>query len=251
MTEAPFVSVITVTLDEAAALATTRDGLLALFDQDFEWLVQHGGQDPAIREVAGPRADHVGAPDDGLYDAMNRAMARARGGWLWFLNAGDRPADASIIAALKRIANDADLILAPAIERDVNGLRSRQPVRPLTRLWLGLPTSHQAILYRRRAVAGLRYPAAYRIAADYAFTVQAARLAKKTVIADFPVAETAPPGLSARHSALGRAEQAQLRADLLGLWPIPNGAIRLAQAGMLTLRRRMPGLYRRLRRDQP
>jgi GT2 family glycosyltransferase len=39
----------------------------------------------------------------GIYDAMNKAVARAKGEWLYFLNAGDRFADALVLADLAAV----------------------------------------------------------------------------------------------------------------------------------------------------
>ena len=96
-------------------------------------------------------------------------------------------------------------------------------------------------------VVELRYPTAYRIAADYAFTLDA--LARATVVrrVGWPLCRFAADGMSQREHRLGRWEQAQIRRDRLGIPVWLDAAIRAGQAGSMALRRLHPGLYGWLR----
>jgi glycosyltransferase involved in cell wall biosynthesis len=99
---APLISVITVVKDDVTGVIAT---LSSVFDQtmsDYEVIVQDGASTDGTTEALtcfGTWIDDLEtAPDEGIYDAMNRALARARGEWVLFLNAGDTLVDRGVFA---------------------------------------------------------------------------------------------------------------------------------------------------------
>ena len=97
------VSVITVTYNAAH---TIREAVQSVVDEqgDFELdyhIVDGGSTDDTLSQLE-PYQQHIAKltswPDDGLYDAMNRGVARATGDVIGILNADDRYADPQIIA---------------------------------------------------------------------------------------------------------------------------------------------------------
>jgi putative colanic acid biosynthesis glycosyltransferase len=192
------------------------------------------------------------AADDGPYDGMNRGLERARGRYVLFLNAGDSLVG---VDTLERVSDwlhyhpEADLALFDALEIPAAGQAARyKPARrPEQRLW-GMPTHHQAMIFRTdmiRALGG--YGTDYRIAADYDLYLRAWRHRAQIERAGLPLCRFAPAGLSAREAALGRREQAAIRRKVMGLDPLSNMVIGAAQGLALNLRQRLPGLYGRLR----
>ena len=71
----------------------TCDSILGQSSGDYEWLVIDGGSTgqclETLRAYAGKAACFVSERDNGIYDAMNKGIARARGEYLIFMNAGD------------------------------------------------------------------------------------------------------------------------------------------------------------------
>ena len=245
----PFLSVLTVCRNDCPGLLRTHSSLAAWPVVGVEWLVQDGastdGTVQALGALTRPIADWRSEPDTGPYDAMNRLLARATGRYVLFLNAGDGFADDETLGRIADVLTEdppPDLVYGDAWEATPNGWALKR-ARSHRRLWAGLFTHHQAILYRRALVADLRYPIEYRIAADYAFTLDA--LARSTIVrrVDWPVCRFAAGGMSQRQARLGRTEQARIRCDRLGLSAPVNALISAAQASSLTLRRALPGLY--------
>lgn len=88
----PLLSIITVCLNDEQ-LERTCESIVSQSNQNFEWIVIDGGSNQetlAIFEKYRSRIDcFVSEPDNGIYDAMNKGVALARGVWLNFMNAGD------------------------------------------------------------------------------------------------------------------------------------------------------------------
>lgn len=97
------VSVITVTYNAAQ---TIREAVQSVVDQqgDFklDYHIVDGGSTDGTLDQLEPFQQHIAkltsGPDDGLYDAMNRGVARAGGDVIGILNADDRYADPQVIA---------------------------------------------------------------------------------------------------------------------------------------------------------
>ena len=88
------VSIVTVTLNNAAGLRQTLQSLSTLKHLPLEVLVLDGGSSDStvsvVMEFTGVLPIvFTSEPDRGIYDAMNRGRARARGDLVHYLNAGD------------------------------------------------------------------------------------------------------------------------------------------------------------------
>ena len=103
---APFFSIVTVCRN---AEATIRQAGLSVRQQrvrDYEWLVVDGASTDRTLEVVeslqveGTRI--YSEPDDGIYDAMNKAVKLAKGNVLYFLNADDELHDSGVLADVAR-----------------------------------------------------------------------------------------------------------------------------------------------------
>jgi len=87
------ISVITVTLNSAGTLDDTLRSLATQDHPNLEHLVMDGvssdGTLELIQRRSTPWRRVVSEPDGGVYDAMNKGIARARGSHFLFLNSGD------------------------------------------------------------------------------------------------------------------------------------------------------------------
>lgn len=93
---APFVSVVTVSLNSASSIASTLASV-ALQDADFgiEHVCVDGGSRDGTREIILEWAARsrgvrpIFEPDSGIFDAMNKGLRAARGEYVLYLNADD------------------------------------------------------------------------------------------------------------------------------------------------------------------
>ena len=96
------VSVITVTYNAEATVAEAARSVVeqaGAFDLDYH-IVDGGSRDGTLAQLA-PFEHRISqlssAPDNGLYDAMNQGIARAKGDIVGILNADDRYADSAVV----------------------------------------------------------------------------------------------------------------------------------------------------------
>ena len=246
----PLVSIITVVRNDAAGLAATRASIAVQGQVDYEWLIADGGSDDAtlsVLEGPGPQPDWLDSrPDGGPFAGMDRAMARARGDYLLFLNAGDRLAGPALLPRLRPHMTGpdaADILYGDSIEDPGDGRPRRKPARHWRWAFYGMPAHHCAIFYRRSLLAGLYFDCGYRIAGDYAVTLQALDRACRVVRLPDTIAEFAIGGLSRRHAFLGRQEQDHIRRARFR-FPVPIFAtITMLQIVAASLRHLVPKVY--------
>jgi len=86
-------SVITINLNNACGLEKTILSVIGQTYKDYEFLVIDGGSTDSSTEIIEKYKDKidywVSEPDKGIYNAMNKAIIKARGDYCYFLNSGD------------------------------------------------------------------------------------------------------------------------------------------------------------------
>lgn len=243
----PRFSFITVTRNHLAGLKNTSRALDLEDHTLFEWIVIDGASTDGTPEyLKTAPAQWISEPDQGIYDAMNKGLARATGDYVLFLNAGDTLALPRTLETLTALLTarpvQPDLIYGDAFEDSVI-----KPARPHLDIAQGLFTHHQAIFYRRAAIGDLRYDQAYNIAADYKFTAQFLRRTQDVLYWPRPLCRFETGGLSQRQAFKGRMQQSLIRRELGMTLPLEELQIVASQTLAFTLRRLCPRLYWRLR----
>lgn len=174
---APKLSIITVNLNNAAGLART---LASVHEeqsfQPMEHIVVDGGSTDGSLEVI-HRHEHrlarwVSEPDAGIFPAMNKGLAWARGEYLLFLNSGDWlvpdvlqsvfsdfPAADIVYGDLQFMVNDRPgQLWVPCEAGEINFM-----------FWVRGSLPHGATFIRRGLMADRGYAEEYRIIADREF----------------------------------------------------------------------------------
>jgi glycosyltransferase involved in cell wall biosynthesis len=113
MADAPLVSIVTPSFDQAAYL---EDALNSVFAQDYsniETIVIDGGSTDGsgdiVKKHAARLAYWVSEPDAGQADAINKGFARAKGKYYAWLNADDRLLPGAISAAVAFLEANPDV----------------------------------------------------------------------------------------------------------------------------------------------
>jgi glycosyltransferase involved in cell wall biosynthesis len=111
----PRLSVITVCRNIVDVIGRTAESIVSQSVQDFEWIVVDGGSTDgtvdALLRIAGDRIDVlISESDRGIYDAMNKGIAVARGDYLLFIDGGDELHDEHVVGDCLPYLYQADLL---------------------------------------------------------------------------------------------------------------------------------------------
>lgn len=177
----PKLSVITVCYEAAEEIGRTLRSVLEQRFSDYEYIFVDGGsRDGTVERIRAyePRLKErcrgvgvISEPDKGIYDAMNKGIARARGEWVLMLNAGDALADPLVLEDLfsgKEYSQD--VIYGDAMLRDLYGgkeLFKPFPAMELSEMAQGLPFCHQAAFARRSLLQKYPFETRFSVSADY------------------------------------------------------------------------------------
>jgi glycosyltransferase involved in cell wall biosynthesis len=180
----PLLSVITVARNAGPLVL---EAIRSVQEQDYpaiEHVVIDGGSTDGsaelIREHLRAEDTFVSEPDDGIYDAMNKGIRRARGEVIALLNADDRYAHARVASTFMQALDDPEI---DCVLGDVAFFREHPDrivrrydsghFRPARIRW-GIMPAHPGMVLRRSVYerVGL-YRTDYRIAADFEFVARA------------------------------------------------------------------------------
>lgn len=160
-------SIVTINRNNEVGLSKTIASLMAQSCQNFQWVFIDGASNDgsvAVGETFVRPGDVLfSEPDLGIYNAMNKGIKRSNRRHILFLNSGDVFADQdSVQSILSTLDNDEDLVLFGFSVRN----RIRMPKPIWSRFW-SLPTSHQAIVYKRSLLLENSFFESYQFAADF------------------------------------------------------------------------------------
>jgi glycosyltransferase involved in cell wall biosynthesis len=159
----PRLTVITPSLNQGAFIERTLTSVLDQRYPDLEYLVADGGSTDESVEIISRYADHLAwwtsEPDDGQTDALNKALARATGDVVTYINSDDYYLPGAFDAAMAALEAHPDAQWAVGAARFVDadgGYMETWHPRPPGRhrhLWMLLPWSApQPSSFWRRSV---------------------------------------------------------------------------------------------------
>lgn len=230
MTQGPLITIVTVTRNAAATIEATMQSVASQTFTDYEHIVMDGASTDSTaetaRRLASPRTRIYSEADHGLYDAMNKALALARGSYVMFLNAGDTFAD---INTLTRIADAAkthnpDIIYGQTLLVDAEGrVTGRRHLEAPPKLdhksfRNGMVVCHQAFVVKR-SIAPL-YDLKYRFSADYEWCIRCLQSSTSNHYAGpEPLIHYLNQGLTTRNHKKSLAERFRIMAAYYGTLP--------------------------------
>jgi len=146
----------------------------ALQGHMYEHIVCDGGSTDGTLEYLRQQNDIrlIPGPDKGMYDALNKGMATARGRFLGHLNADEQYDRAGLAHALQKLEQSkADAVFGPTIMLDehLNFLylfNQINPPRPIDADYQ-MPVQTCSLLYRRHVWEREAFPSEFRMAGDH------------------------------------------------------------------------------------
>lgn len=185
----PFFSIIVVCFNPGTKLGQTLESIKKQNYSDYEVVVKDGLSDdgslacveeifPGGAEGAGEgRVQLVSQKDQGIYDAMNQAVMRAKGEYVYFLNCGDWFYSDQVLGEMagfikgcrKEDAGRADwpgICYGNIYERLTGQKVASNPRIDAFGCYRNVPC-HQACFYARELLIGHPFQTKYRVRADY------------------------------------------------------------------------------------
>lgn len=179
------ISVITVCFNSSLTIERTLQSVVTQDYPEVEHILIDGGSTDGtldiIERFRTGLACVVSEPDNGIYDAMNKGLARATGDVVCFLNADDQYASHDV---LSRVANQMSAEQLDALMGDVGYFHASNPSREVRRYrsdrftperlaWGWMP-AHPALFLKRSVIDRVgQFNTTYKIAGDYEFVIRA------------------------------------------------------------------------------
>ena len=172
----PFLSIVTINYNDAIGLERTMSSVLEQEYTDFEFIVIDGGSNDRsldiLRKVEEKLAYWVSEKDTGIYNAMNKGIAAAKGEFLLFLNGGDLLTSKTALQ---------DFISHPSFRGDIvygdYKFEKGEKVYPDTlypAYFMKTSLPHQSTFFRKNVFEQLgNYDESYRMGGDRDFFIKA------------------------------------------------------------------------------
>lgn len=175
-------TIITVCFNAEKLIRETVDSVVHQSYKQIEYLIIDGGStDNTMNILKGYGSlsflKIYSEPDFGIYNAMNRGIARATGDFIYFLNAGDVFADGEVLTNVSKYIKDKNSIYYGKVwclhgdgKRELADFENVEGTMN-EKLAGGYMPCHQAIFSPRKLLVSHYFNESYKIRADYEWLV--------------------------------------------------------------------------------
>ena len=181
-------SIINVNYNNKEGLLNTIESVIHQTYRDFEFIVIDGGSTDGSAEVLKEYDKHitywVSEKDKGIYNAMNKGIAKATGEYLNFMNSGDCFYSSDVLEIVSEHPSDADFIVGKDYhfnETTKKGHVSIQPPRTTMIHFFMATLDHQSSFIRRELFKDSPYDETHKLVSDWIFFTEKIVTEKKTV----------------------------------------------------------------------
>lgn len=226
-------SVITVNYNNFEGLKKTAESILSQTWRDFEWIIIDGGSIDGSREYIvnlneklnqkgwNPISYWCSEPDKGVYNAMNKGIAKTRGDYLNFMNSGDIFYESKTLEMVFENEHNSDVVFGDwkRVWTDKDDIKSfPYPVEIYS--FYKENICHQAMFIKREYHLLNLYDESYQLIADYKNWGIAAMKGATFERLNIIICSVTMDGISSQGGELRRREYNKLRMDL---WSGPVG----------------------------
>ena len=223
----PVISIITVCYNAEREIVATLQSVKEQTFKEYEYIIIDGASKDKTLEVilqSGITPTHlVSERDKGIYDAMNKALALAKGEYLMFLNAGDSLYSSDTLQHIAEVAKNEnpDVIYGDTaiVDTDRNYISPRKlrPPKNLTSSSFknGMLVCHQAFFPKRQLA--MPYDMAYRFSADFDWCVKILEKSKKCTQIDGFIVNYLQEGATTRNHIKSLKERFRIMSKHYGL----------------------------------
>jgi glycosyltransferase involved in cell wall biosynthesis len=165
----PLISIITVSFNSVNSI---EDTIKSIFNQTFnnyEYIIIDGGSTDGTHQIINKYSDRLGysisEPDQGIYDAMNKGLAKVNGKYVYFIGADDLLWDKNVLENVAYHLTDESCIYYGEVvfkTRDIKYDGKFSALKLVTR-----NISHQSIFYPAKVFKEFIFDTRYKVFADY------------------------------------------------------------------------------------
>lgn len=177
----PLVSIVTVTWNAEKTIEATLQSVLSQTFTDYEYIIVDGQSSDSTYEIVcryqeafedkGIRYIHISEKDNGIFDAMNKAISMASGEWINFMNADDKLHDTDVLEQLFVNTGDTYENISVIYGNTVRVSADSTELglaKPIEVMRLNMPFCHQSSFTRTSVMKEYKFDLNYRVA-DYNF----------------------------------------------------------------------------------
>jgi glycosyltransferase involved in cell wall biosynthesis len=171
----PKLSIITINYNNLDGLKRTVESVVNQTWQEFEYIIIDGGSTDGSAEYIESQSSHfdywVSEPDNGIYNAMNKGIAKATGDYLVFMNSGDSYLSPNTLQLCQTVFDNftADVYYGQ-IKFDNKNVENTvvYPSKLSLPFMKNKAINHQACFFSRKLLVNIGgYDEQYKLAADY------------------------------------------------------------------------------------
>ncbi len=252
----PRIAIVTVCLNDLPGLQATHESVRAQTLPPHQWIVADGASTDGTQAWLGtldwPRLRWSSGRDGGIYQGMNKGLREAAAEYVLFLNSGDVLCDPEVLAAvaefLGRCATPPSLLYGDSYEVDTRGRAFLRRARPAWWVWLGMPTTHQAMYFRRDALPE-GFDARYRWSGDYDAVARLYLARRGADLAHLPrpLCRFHLGGRSDQNRRSFLRENLEIRRRVLGMGALPAYILHAAHHVQGWIKKYVPAVHRAMR----
>ena len=173
-------SIITINFNNKAGLERTITSVFQQDFKDFEFIVIDGGSTDGGKELIESNKQHfsywVSEADKGIYNAMNKGIAKAKGEYVFFLNSGDEFVNSKALQSIAQNLSEEDIIyfnINQVYENNQVKLKRVPSELSFSYLYHDLPP-HQSTFIKKKLFNDYgNYDESLKIVADWKFLILA------------------------------------------------------------------------------
>lgn len=178
------VSIVTITYNNLEGLRQTANSILSQTFTRYEWIVIDGKSNDGTREYLEENSQYCSywcsEKDEGVYDAQNKGILHAKGGYIIFMNSGDTFYDEHVLENVFSKVRISDILYGNWTQVFDNGTtKAIQPEQNITYPWFySNNICHQAMFIKTELLKNSPYDLSYRLYADWAKWAELSRQGK-------------------------------------------------------------------------
>lgn len=174
MNNQQLISIVTISYNIVAEIEATILSVLQQTYTNIEYIIIDGGSTDGTNVIIkkyNAKIDYwISEPDEGIYDAMNKAIDKATGDWIIFMNGGDTFYNENVLFTIfSENLKDYGVIYGDTkLLTDQNNIyRSRKPFYKRNSKYAPMGIVHQSIFVRVHLAKKYKFDLQYKVSADY------------------------------------------------------------------------------------